>query len=357
MTRKIIHIDMDAFYASIEQRDRPELRGKPVVVGHPRIERGVVAAASYEARRYGVRSAMPMIQAWRRCPDLCVVAPNFSKYKQVSTQLREILSAYTTLIEPLALDECYLDVTHDTLGIGSATWIAQEIRERVHSELGLTASAGAAPVKFVAKLASDHHKPDGLCVVPPEQVLDFIMPLPVERLWGVGPATAETLHRMGLRRVSDVANCELRRLVDALGKRGEQLHEFAHGQDSRGIIAEREHKSRGAERTFNTSLEQLSEVVDVAIAQAGHLCVQLQRAQERARCVTVKVRYDDFTTVTRSFSLAQAASHAEMFASHIERLVRRTQAGERGIRLVGVSMSGLVSNARSEARQLSIFEV
>lgn len=351
MTRKIIHIDMDAFFASIEQRDRPELRGRPVVVGSPRVERGVVAAASYEARRYGIHSAMPMIQAWRRCPDLCIVPPNFTKYRTVSKQLHAIIRDYTEVVEPLSLDECYLDVTRDLQGIGSATWIAQRLRKRVRDELNLTASAGAAPVKFVAKLASDQHKPDGLCVVPPERVLEFIHPLPVERLWGVGPATAETLHRMGLRRVFDVAQCDVERLTEALGRRGAQIHAFAHGEDDREIVTRREHKSRGAERTFLTSLESLAEVFEITVAMAEHLCVQLQRAGEQARCLTLKVRYDDFTTITRSFSLARPASHLDMFTPHLERLVKKTRAGELPIRLVGVSFSALVGEGRERGEE------
>lgn len=351
MTRKIIHIDMDAFYASIEQRDRPELRGRPVVVGSPRVERGVVAAASYEARRYGIHSAMPMIQAWRRCPDLCIVPPNFTKYRNISKQLREILVDYTDIIEPLSLDECYLDVTQDKRGIGSATWIAQQLRTRVREELGLTASAGAAPVKFVAKLASDEHKPDGLCVVPPERVIEFIHPLPVERLWGVGPATAEALHRMGLRRVEDVARCDVQKLVDVLGRRGAQIHAFSHGEDDREIITEREHKSRGAERTFLTSLETFSEVFTITLTLAEHLCAQLQREGEQARCVTIKVRHDDFTTITRSFSLTRPASHIEIWRDHLEKLVKRTRAGDVPIRLVGVSFSGLVGEGREGSDQ------
>ena len=340
MTRKIIHIDMDAFYASIEQRDRPRLRGLPVVVGHPRSERAVVAAASYEARKYGIRSAMPMVRAWHLCPDLQVVHPDGAKYRAVSNQLRAILDDYTDQIEPLALDECFMDVTEDLKGIGSATWIAQELRQRVWKELELRASAGAAPVKFVAKLASDHHKPDGLCVVPPQRVLGFIHPLPVERLWGVGPVTAQKLHQLGLRRVRDIAQCDPERLTRALGSKAARLIDFAHGRDDRVVRTSRVRKSRGVERTFSDDLVDIHQVVNVALAQLERLCVTLRGFDERARCITLKLRYNDFTTITRSASVAAPTSLFRDLAPLMEQLVLRTQAGHLPVRLVGVSVSG-----------------
>lgn len=354
MTRKIIHIDMDAFYASIEQRDRPRLRGLPVVVGHHRAERAVVVAASYEARVYGIRSAMPMIRAWHLCPDLQVVSPDGAKYREVSRQLRAILDDYTDIIEPLALDECFMDVTQDLKGIGSATWIAQELRARVWSELELRASAGAAPVKFVAKLASDQNKPDGLCVVPPEQVLGFIHPLPVERLWGVGPATAVKLHQLGLRRIQDIARCDPERLTRALGSKGKRLFEFAHGRDERVVRTSRVRKSRGVERTFSDDLMELYQVINVALAQLERLCIMLQGFKERPRCLTLKLRYDDFTTITRSLSVPSPTSLYRDLAPIMEQLVLRTQAGHRPVRLVGVSVSGFDHAQQAQPNQLGL---
>ena len=252
MNRKIIHIDMDAFYASVEQRDHPELRGRPVAVGFSREARGVVAAASYEARRFGVHSAMPSVVARRLCPTLTFIKPDFNKYRAVSRQMRAILAEYTDLIEPLSLDECYLDVTENKQGIPYASRVAALLRRRIRDELGLTASAGVAPVKFVAKIASDHRKPDGLTVVPPEQVLAFIHPLPVSRLWGVGPATQRRLEAMGLERIGDVARHDRFELASRLGKQGLWLYRRAWGEDPRPIRPHRVRKSRGAEQASRT---------------------------------------------------------------------------------------------------------
>jgi DNA polymerase-4 len=332
---------MDAFFASIEQRDRPELWGRPVAVGHPTAARSVVAAASYEARAYGVRSAMPMARAKRLCPHLLVVRPDMARYRAVSARLRAILLEYTELIEPLSMDECYMDVTRDLKGIGSATWVAQELRERVREELGLTASAGVSSLKFVAKLASDEDKPDGLCVVEPGRVLEYIRPLPVGRLWGVGPVTRERLHGMGIWYIRDLADADLGWLERQLGSNARRLHAFANGRDARGVVTERQHKSRGSERTLREDVEGDEEVWRLARAQLVRLSAGLERAGERARILTLKLRFSDFTTITRSSAMERPTWREEELAGYLGGLIERAEIGARGVRLVGVSVSGL----------------
>ncbi|MDX9719339.1 MAG: DNA polymerase IV [Myxococcota bacterium] len=339
MIRKLIHIDMDAFYASVEQRDHPELRGKALAVGFAREARGVVAAASYEARVFGVRSAMPAARALRLCPSLQFIAPNFAKYSEVSAQMREILEEYTELIEPVSLDECYLDVTENKQGLQYATQVAQLLRRRIRQELGLTASAGVAPVKFVAKLASDQRKPDGLTVVPPERVLSFIHPLAVERLWGVGPVTQRRLHAMGLHRIGDVARCDRFELAKQLGKQGLWLHQLACGEDERPVWPERERKSRGAEQTFFEDLHRRDEVVQVLDGLLEEVFGAVLRQQEQPRCLTVKVRYDDFSTVSRAMTTPTAIDTLSAARRYVQELLARTEVGRRPVRLVGVSFS------------------
>jgi len=271
------------------------------------------------------------------------VRPRFEKYREASRVIRLMFEEYTDRVEPLALDECFLDVTDDAKNIGSATWIAQELRARIMAELNLTASAGVAPVKFVAKLASDANKPDGLCVVPPERVLAFIHPMPLERLWGVGPATAERLRMMGLRTVRDVADADVDRLTRALGKKGVQLHRFAHGIDEREVVAHRVRKSYGIERTFTENLLDAGEIMTIVSAQLERLAMMLSKDDVRARCVTLKLRYDDFTTITRAHSVTLPTAMVDQLAPQVHALIReKTDAGERGVRLVGVSVSGLV---------------
>ncbi|HUP56393.1 MAG TPA: DNA polymerase IV, partial [Bdellovibrionota bacterium] len=272
MTRKIIHVDMDAFYTSVEQRDRPELRGKPVVVGGSAEGRGVVASASYEARKFGVRSAMPSKRAAQLCPNLIFVRPNFEKYTEASRRIRAIFESVTELVEPLSLDEAYLDVTENKLGEPLAGKLAILIKRRIRDELQLTASAGVGPNKFVAKIASDLKKPDGLVVVPPERVREFVDPLPVERFWGVGPATAKRLHSLGLRTGKDVRECSLSILEAALGKFGAFLHGLSQGIDDRAVESDWDPKSRGAETTFGKDLlevPRLQQVLDELSQEVG----------------------------------------------------------------------------------------
>lgn len=350
--RKVVHVDMDAFYASVEQRDRPELRGLPVAVGGSPEGRGVVAAASYEARRFGVHSAMPSRTAVRLCPELRFVRPDFAKYSTVSKQLRAIFSDYTALIEPISLDEAFLDVTVNLRGLPSATEVAQEIRQRVRDELGLTCSAGVGPNKLVAKIASAHRKPDGLTVVPPHRVRAFLDPLPVRKLWGVGPATAKILEELGARRNGDLARMDPKLLEQRLGSRGPSLVRLARGDDPRPVSPHRDRKSRGSEQTFAEDVRDLAVLRRVMAEQAAEICDGLRREGLTGRTVTVKVRYSDFTTVSRSTSLERGTRRPEEVLALAEMLLGRTDAGTRPVRLVGVSLSNLESP--EELRQLEL---
>src|SRR5215203_4782094 len=287
--RKVIHVDMDAFYASVEQRDHPELRGKPVAVGGSH-ERGVVAAASYEARRFGIHSAMPSVTARRKCPDLIFVAPRFDVYKAVSRQIREIFAAYTPLVEPLSLDEAYLDVTENQKGIASATQIAQDIRARIRAETGLTASAGVSYNKFLAKLASDQNKPDGLFVITPGQGPAFVEALPVGRFYGIGPATEAKMHRLGIRTGADLRAQPLPVLEQHFGKAGPYYHAISHGIDHRRVCPDRIRKSVGAETTFSRDLVEMDEMraeLQPILDKVWRWC---EGTGIRGRTVTLKVK-------------------------------------------------------------------
>ena len=338
--RKIVHVDMDAFYASVEQRDRPELRGLPVAVGGTG-PRAVVAAASYEARAFGVRSAMPMARALRLCPELVVVRPRFDVYRQVSGQVRAIFHRYTDLVEPLALDEAYLDVTHPKQGPPSATLIARAIKAEVKRETGLTASAGVAGGKFLAKLACGLAKPDGLSVIRPEEADAVLRDLPVERFYGVGPRTAEKLRRLGWRTGADLRAAGRERLVAELGKHGAFLHDIATGVDDRPVVPDQPRKSLGSETTFDadvTAEDQLDEVL-------SELCQDVQRSLERrglaARRVTVKLRFDDFRTITRSHTELGPFWQEEALLAIARRLAFEADRPRRPVRLLGVSVAEL----------------
>ena len=305
--RKIIHIDMDAFFASVEQRDNPELRGKPVAVGGSR-ERGVVAAASYEARAFGVRSALPSVTAKRRCPDLIFVAPRFDVYKAVSLQIREIFAEYTPIIEPLSLDEAYLDVTENLKGIASATQIAEDIRAKIRRETNLTASAGVSYNKFLAKLASDHRKPDGLYVITPKMGPAFVENLPVEKFHGVGPATTAKMNRLGIENGLDLRAQTLPFLRQHFGKSGPYYYWIARGIDERPVRADRVRKSIGAENTFSQDLHAfgpMREALEPIIAKVWRHC---QATGIQGRTVTLKVKFADFQQITRSKSVGDRRS-------------------------------------------------
>lgn len=345
--RKVIHIDMDAFFASVEQRDDPSLRGKPVAVGGSS-KRGVVAAASYEARRFGVRSAMPSVTAARLCPDLIFRKARFDVYRQVSDQIRAIFLDYTPHVEPLSLDEAYLDVTADLKGIGSATRIAEQIRSRIRAETGLTASAGVSYNKFLAKLASDQNKPDGLCVIRPGQGAQFVAGLPVRRFHGVGPRGAEKMARLGIETGADLAAKDLAFLRSHFGSFAEYLFRAARGVDLRQVRADRPRKSVGGERTFfddiagtdalRTTMDEIVEIVWARIDRSG----------ARGRTVTLKLRYADFTTITRARSLHHFVADKAEFSTIGHALLEDLMPLPQPIRLMGLTLSGL---ERTESEQ------
>ncbi len=350
--RRIIHVDMDAFYASVEQRDNPALRGVPLAVGGSR-ERGVVAAASYEARRFGVRSAMASVTARRKCPALVFVPPRFDVYRAVSRQVHAIFARYTPLIQPLSLDEAYLDVTVPLLDRGSATAIAQEIRAAIRAETGLTASAGVSYNKFLAKLASDHRKPDGLFVITPRLGPVFVETLPIEKFHGIGPATAAKMNQLGIFTGLDLRRQSRAFLTEQFGKAGSYFYGVARGEDHRPVEADRVRKSLGAETTFEIDLtrwEQAAPAADMLVAKVWAAC---HGGGYAGRTVTVKIKYADFHQITRSRSVPIAlTSQAELQAITGE-LLRPMFPAERGIRLLGVTISNFGGAAAAEPAQLA----
>ena len=335
--RRILHIDMDAFYASVEQRDDPALRGKPVAVGGQPNRRGVVAAASYEARGFGVHSAMSMARAVRLCPTLVIVPPDFARYKAASTTVFSIFREVTPLVEPLSLDEAYLDVTVNAWGETLATPVARRLKDRIRAETGLTASAGVAPNKFLAKIASGWKKPDGLTVISPDRVEPFLQQLPVDALWGVGPVTARKLRARGIERLIDVRTTDAQVLRDTVGSLADWLRQLASGIDDRPVVANRAAKSSGSENTYPADLVDLETIRGEIAEMAEHAVSWLTRRQLLARTVTIKVRYADFTTVTRSQTTAPTRNAAEVVARAVQ-LLARTDAGQRPVRLLGVSV-------------------
>jgi DNA polymerase IV len=351
--RKIIHIDMDAFYASVEQRDNPELRGKPVAVGGAQA-RGVVAAASYEARKFGVHSAMPSVTAKRKCPDLIFVAPRFDAYKAISLQIRQIFAEYTPIVEPLSLDEAYLDVTENLKGIASATIIAEEIRGRIRAETELTASAGVSYNKFLAKLASDYRKPDGLFVITPDMGPQFVQTLPVRKFHGVGPASAAKMERLGIKTGLDLKGQTLAMLQQHFGKAGSYYYWAARGVDERPVRADRIRKSVGAENTFPADLftyeaarDELREIVD----KVWRYC---EGSGVRGRTVTLKVKFSNFRQITRSRTgQLQIGTRGELEELGNELLAPLFPIA-RGIRLLGLSLSSLVTERTDQDRDLNL---
>jgi DNA polymerase-4 len=351
--RKIIHIDMDAFYASVEQRDNPELRGKPVAVGGAR-ERGVVAAASYEAREFGVHSAMPSATAKRKCPDLIFVKPRFDVYRAVSLQIRAIFAAYTPILEPLSLDEAYLDVTENLKGIVSATQIAETIRAKIRTDTGLTASAGVSYNKFLAKLASDHRKPDGLFVITPKMGPAFVERLPVEKLHGVGPATAAKMNRLGIKTGFDLREQTLAFLQQHFGKPGPYYYWIARGVDERAVCADRVRKSVGAENTFAQDLHEFApmrEALEPIIAKVWRHC---EATGIRGRTLTLKVKFADFQQITRSKSVDDAIDSLADLESLSVGLLEKLLPTRKGVRLLGISLSSLTQAQATGRRQLSL---
>jgi DNA polymerase-4 len=342
VSRRIIHVDMDAFYASVEQRDNPALRGKPLVVGGQPHRRGVVAAASYEAREFGVRSAMSMAKAVRLCPSLQIVPPDFARYKAASSAVFSLFREVTPLVEPLSLDEAYLDVTENAWQEPLATNVARRLKERIRAETGLTASAGVAPNKFLAKIASGWKKPDGLTVISPDRVEPFLRQLPVDALWGVGPVTARKLRSRGIERLVDVRSIDAAALREAVGSLADWLQQLANGIDDRPVVPNRESKSSGTENTYPEDLTDLAAIRQEVADMAIHAVRWLDRQTLLARTVTIKVRYSDFTTITRSHSTAPTRDEASVTARAVQ-LLDRTEAGTRPVRLLGVSVHNFCS--------------
>ena len=356
--RKIIHVDMDAFFASVEQRDNPELRGKPVAVGGSS-GRGVVAAASYEARRFGVRSAMPSVTAKRLCPDLIFCKSRFDVYREVSQQIRAIFRHHTDLVEPLSLDEAYLDVTEDKLGIGSATRIAELIRQEIRAKTRLTASAGVSYNKFLAKIASDQNKPDGLCVIRPGEGARFVAELPIRRFHGVGPKGAEKMARLGIETGGDLAARDIAWLRAHFGSFAEYLFRAARGIDLRPVRSSRIRKSVGGERTFSRDLssggelrETLEDIIDI-------VWTSIERAEARGRTVTLKLKYTDFQIFSRAKTVDIAITEKAQFAALARALLEEVLPLPMPIRLMGLTLSkleqqgGETQSARPDA-QLSL---
>jgi DNA polymerase-4 len=350
--RKIIHVDMDAFYASVEQRDNPELRGRPVAVGGG--HRGVVTAASYEARPFGVRSALPSVTAKRLCPDLIFVKPRFDVYREVSRQIRAIFADYTDLVEPLSLDEAYLDVTEDRHGLGSARAIAKDIRRRIREECRLTASAGVSYCKFIAKLASDHRKPDGLCVFSPERGPEFVASLPVARFHGVGPVTAKKMESLGIHTGADLRDWSLPALQAKFGSSAEWYWRICRGIDEREVRSDRPYKSVSAERTFDEDLRDPDRLAAELERIAGFAWARIEGAEVIGRTVTLKVKYGDFTIITRSRSFAGTVPDETSFAAAGQALLAALHPLTKGIRLLGLGLHNLTEINSQQPAQLGL---
>ena len=352
--RKIIHIDMDAFYASVEQRDFPELRGKPLVVGGDPNGRGVVAAASYEVRQFGVRSAMSCYEARKRCPEVIFVRPRFEVYRAVSSDIRNIMYSLTPHVEPLSLDEAYLDVTGLTVHKGSATLMANWLRAQILQHTGLTASAGVSFNKMLAKIASDINKPNGTAIITPKDADAFISTLPIERFHGIGKATARRLHAMGVTNGAELRRMSAEVLINEFGKRGQFYHDIAHGRDERAVKSERLHKSVGSETTFRENLNDDTALRVQIYEQNADAFAQLHKKNLIAHTITLKVKYADFTQITRTHTLTTAFSSAESAHYWLDKLFLDIPR-QLPIRLVGVTFSSLTPAAQL-LPQLNLFE-
>lgn len=344
---------MDAFYASVEQRDHPELRGKPVAVGHAE-QRGVVAAASYEARRYGVHSAMSSQKAKQLCPELIFVPGRFEAYKEVSRQIHEIFRSYTDVIEPLSLDEAFLDVTENKPGIPLAIDIAKEIKQRIRTELGLVASAGVSYNKFLAKVASDYRKPDGLCTIHPDQALTFIARLPIEAFWGVGPKTAKKMHTLGIHNGSQLQACSRDMLTRQFGKAGLLYYDFARGIDPRIVEAVRIRKSVGCEHTLEKDISVSSAVIIELYHVTTELLERLHHTHFKGNTLTLKIKFHDFNQVTRSITQASELTTKEKILPLAKQLLKGIDYEHHPIRLIGLSVSHPREETTARWQQLSI---
>lgn len=351
--RKIIHIDMDAFFASVEQRDNPELKGKPVAVGGNR-ERGVVAAASYEARKFGVFSAMASVVAARKCPELIFVKPRFDAYKEVSNQIRAIFAEYTDLIEPLSLDEAYLDVTLNKKEMEFATDIAREIKIKIKEQTGLTASAGVSYNKFLAKVASDVNKPDGLFVIKPHQAQVFIDALPVKKFFGIGKVTAKKLEAMGVKNGKDLKELSEEKLYNHFGKSGLYYFQIVRGNDQRRVTPDRETKSVGAENTFEKDLTKLEEMMLALEKITSEVVSRLEKNHLSGKTITLKIKFSDFEQITRSKSLMQSTRDHALILKTIRDLLENVYLPNFEVRLLGVTLSNFEDDEDYGGKQLKL---
>jgi len=344
MSRKIIHVDMDAFFAAVEQRDFPEFKGRPLVVGGQPDSRGVVATCSYEARQFGIHSAMPSSRAYKLCPHAVFVRPRFSAYKQASQAIHNIFKEYTDIIEPLSLDEAYLDVSKVTLCNGSATLMAEEIRSKIHKSIHLTASAGISYNKFLAKLASDQNKPNGQFVIKPGEAINFLRSLPIGRFYGVGKVTEAKMHSLGINTGGDLKNKSMNRLQQYFGSAAEYYYEIARGIDHREVSSHRVRKSLGSETTFQHDLVDKDEMLSQLKKLSEEVLTSLSVRNLLAHTITIKVKYSDFTQVTRSYTSDSVVSVDNKTTDLLSVLLSKTEAGNRKVRLLGVSFSNLINN-------------
>lgn len=339
--RKIIHVDMDAFYASVEQRDFPEYKGKPVVVGGTPEQRGVVAACSYEARKFGIHSAMPSAQAHKRCPHAIFLKPRFTIYREVSTQVQAVFRQFTELVEPLSLDEAYLDVSNNQEFSGSATLIAKEIKRLIKEKTELNASAGVSYNKFLAKIASDMDKPDGLYLITPEQGPEFIKQLPIRKFFGIGKATEAKMNKFGIQTGDDLLKKERHELVEHFGKSGHFYYKIARGIDLRPVNNKRERKSLGKETTFSQDMGDINQMFKVLDELSNSVARSLFDKELTAQTIILKVKYADFELITRSRTIEKPTQSMKKITEAVKDLLRKTDAGQRKVRLLGVSTSKL----------------
>lgn len=354
--RSILHVDMDAFYASVEQLDNPEYKGKPVIVGaDPKggKGRGVVAACSYEARKFGVRSALPISRAWKLCPEGVYVRPRMKRYAEVSGQVMEVFRRFTDLVEPLSIDEAFLDITGSTALLGAPEKIAQSIKKEIRTETGLTASVGLAPNKFLAKIASDLKKPDAFVIVEESQIETFLRDLPISRLWGVGPKTEQRLHEMGFRTIGEMAAAKRESLVRSLGSLGEHLYQLSRGHDERPVVPNWEPKSISSETTFDEDTDNRELLLRTILELSDHVAERLRKDNYRARKVTLKLRYSSFTTHTKQHSLDKLIQTGEEIAAIARSLFAQFPLKQK-IRLIGVSAGDLYRDGE-DPQQLPLF--
>lgn len=351
-SRKIIHIDMDAFYASVEQHDDPSLRGKPLAVGGS-ARRGVIAAASYEARKFGIHSAMPSSLAKQKCPDLVFVKPRFDRYREISQHIRRIFLDYTDLVEPLSLDEAYLDITHNKKGIPLATDIASEIRKRIFEETGLTASAGISKNKFLAKLASDERKPNGMFLIHPTKAQAFIDALPIQKFHGIGKATAQKMQKLGIHHGADLREHSLNQLVKWFGKAGHHYFNISHSHDPRPVKPNRRVKSISVERTFSESVQGLAAATAALEQLKASLVNRIAAKNATYKTVVIKLRYDDFETLSRNRSLSQHVHNAPLLFDTARELLQQCYQEHRPIRLLGLGVQNLKLPSDGKLQQLT----